>query len=312
MRRRGGTVTGVDGGRATPGEQAAPVERAVPVERFVTVDGLRLRALDWGTAGRPPVLLLHGMAIHARSWDHNALAWRHALHVVAVDQRGHGDSDRPAPDHLAPYTTAAFSNDALRAADALGWPRFSVVGQSMGGNNGMYLAAEHPERIERLVISDMEPRFRLELMAFLRDAERLPEYDSVEQYVAEQRTRSPHASPELLSHRAVYSLTRLPSGALTPKYDLRAPKRWEPLDLWPRLQEIRCPTLLIRGAESPVLQQGIAERMVQEIPDCRLVVVPNAGHSIGADNPAAYEAAIRDFLLGREPAGAIRPEHDVG
>ncbi len=52
--------------------------------------------------------------------------------------------------------------------------------------------------------------------------------------------------------------------------------------------------------------------MVQEIADCRLVVVPNAGHSIGADNPAVYESVIRDFLLGREPAGAVRPEHDLG
>ena len=287
-------------------------DQVAPEERFVTSDGLRLHLLDWGTSGRPPVMLLHGMAVHARSWDHTALAWRDALHVVALDQRGHGDSDRPPADAADPYTTAAFSADVLRVADALGWRRFSIVGQSMGGNNGMYLAAEHPERIERLVISDMEPRFRLELMAFLREAERLPEYETHEQYIAEQQKRSPHATPELLRHRAEHSLRRLPSGALTPKYDLRAPKRWEPLDLWPRLQDIRCPTLLIRGAESPVLQQQIAERMIQEIADCRLVVVPNAGHSIGADNPAVYEAAIRDFLLGREPAGAIRPEHDVG
>ena len=289
-----------------------PGGHVAPTERFVAVDGLRLHLLNWGTAGRPPVMLLHGMAVHARSWDHNARAWRDALHVVALDQRGHGDSDRPSPDAADPYTTARFSADVLRVADALGWGRFSIVGQSMGGNNGMYLAAEHPERVDRLVISDMEPRFRLELMAFLREAERLPEYASHDQYIEEHRRRIPQASPELLRHRAEHSLTRLPSGALTQKYDLQAPKRWEPLDLWPRLQDIRCPTLIVRGADSPVLQQEIAERMLQEIMDCRLVVVPNAGHSIGADNPAADEAAIRDFLLGREPAGAVRPDHDIG
>jgi esterase len=298
--RSGRTMADTSAGDATPGELV------------VASDGLRLRALDWGTAGRPPVLLLHGMAVHARSWDHNALAWRDAFHVVALDQRGHGESGHPPPDAPDPYTTARFSADALAVADALGWRRFSIVGQSMGGNNGMYLAAEHPDRVERLVISDMEPRFRLELMGFLREAERLPEYASHEQYIAEQAKRSPHAAPALLRHRAEHSLKRLPNGALTPKYDLHAPKRWEPLDLWPRLQEIRCPTLLVRGAESAVLRQEVAERMVQEIPDCRLVVVPNAGHSVGADNPAVYEAAIRDFLSGREPAGAIRPDHDIG
>ena len=175
---------------------SGPRGQVVPTEQFVTVGGLRLHLLDWGTLGRPPVMLLHGMAVHARSWDHNALAWRDALHVVALDQRGHGDSDRPPPDAAEPYTTAAFSADVLRVADALGWGRFSIVGQSMGGNNGMYLAAEHPERIDRLVISDMEPRFRLELMTFLRDADRLPEYASYEEYIAEQAKRSPHASPE--------------------------------------------------------------------------------------------------------------------
>jgi len=289
-----------------------PSGTLVPEERHVESDGLRLHLLDWGTVGAPPVILLHGMAIHARSWDHNLRAWRDRFHVVALDQRGHGESDRPSPEADHPYSTEAFASDVLAVADALGWRRFSVVGQSMGGNNGMYLAAEFPERIERLVISDMEPRFRLELMAFMREADRLPEYDSADLYIAEQAKRSPHAAPKLLRQRAEHSLTRLPNGRLTPKYDLQAPKRWKPLDLWPRLQDIGCPTLLVRGAESPVLSQEVAERMVQEIPDCRLVVVPNAGHSIGADNPPVYEAAIRDFLLGTEPAGAVRPDHDVG
>lgn len=276
---------------------------ATPAERWIEVDGLRLRALDWGTAGRPPLLLLHGMAMHAWTWDQNALAWNDAFHAVGVDQRGHGDSDRPDP---ATYQTATLARDAVQMADALGWGRFSIVGQSMGGHNGMQAAIDYPGRVEKLVISDMEPRFQLELMDFMRKAEAPPVYDSFDAFVEAAAARNPRAPVELHRRRAAQALRQLPDGRWTPKYDFQAPKRWEPLDLWPRLGEIRCPTLLVRGDESPVLRQDHAERMVAAIPDCQLVVVPNAGHSIGTDNPAVYERCIRQFLLGEPVTDAMR------
>lgn len=268
---------------------------ATPTERWLDVDGLRLKALDFGTVGKPPVLLLHGMAMYSWTWEQNAQAWNDAFHVVAVDQRGHGDSDRPDP---STYQTEILARDIIQMADGLGWDRFSVVGQSMGGHNGMQAAMDYPDRIEKLVISDMEPLFQLELMAYMRNATELPTYESYEQYAEEAAKRNPRPSMELQLHRARRALTQLPDGRLTPKYDLWAPKGWAPLDLWPRLSEIRCPTLLVRGAESPVLRQDHAERMVQAIPDCQLVVAPGAGHGIGTDNPVLYERCIRQFLLG--------------
>ena len=274
-----------------------------PAERWIDVDGLRLKALDWGTAGKPPVLLLHGMAMHAWTWDQNALAWNDAFHVVGVDQRGHGDSDRPP---RGTYLSEIMARDSVLMADALGWGRFSLVGQSMGGHNGMVAAINHPDRIERLVISDMEPLFQLELMDFMRKADAPPVYDSFDDFVTAAAARNPRAPAELHRRRAGQALKQLPDGRWTPKYDFWAPKDWAPLDLWPRLGEIRCPTLLVRGAESPVLRQDHADRMVEAIPDCQLVVVPNAGHSIGTDNPEMYERCIRQFLLGETVTDAVR------
>jgi pimeloyl-ACP methyl ester carboxylesterase len=271
----------------------------IPREGFFDVDGLKLHYLDWGTRGNPAVLLLHGLAVHARSWDHTALALRDGLHLVALDQRGHGDSDHPPPES---YRTAVYAADILTVADALGWDRFSIVGQSMGGHNAMFFAAEHPDRMVRLVISDSEPAKRLELIAYMREAEHPPEYDSLEEFIAEAKQRNPQPTDELHRHRAEHAVRRLPNGRLTVKYDFQAPKRWQPLDLWPRLGDIRCPTLLLRGGESPVLRPEVAERMVREIPDCHMAVIPGAGHSLGIDNPAAYEAAIREFLTA--PVGA--------
>jgi esterase len=263
---------------------------------FHTVNGLRLRCLDWGTAGKPPVLLLHGLAVFAHAWDHNSAALCPDLHIVALDQRGHGDSDRGP---CAEYRTETYAADIIGIADALGWQRFSMVGQSMGGHNAMYVAAMHPERVERLVISDMEPVMRLDLIAYMREADGLPEYDSIEEVIAEAAARNPRPTAELQRQRAEHTVKRLPNGRLTPKYDVNAPKCWAALDLWSDLARITCPTLLVRGAESPVLRPEIARRMVDSIADCQFVEIKGAGHSIGLDNPADFDSAVGNFLRAR-------------
>jgi len=264
-----------------------------PQSKFVVVGELRLRYLDWRTGGKPPVLMLHGLAVFAHSWDHNAAALSDALDIVALDQRGHGESDHGPCEG---YRTETFAADVLAVADALGWSRFSIVGQSMGGHNGMYVAALHPERIERLVISDMEPIMRLELIADARNAVGLPEYANLDEVIADARARNPRPDPELQRQRAEHTVRRLPNGRLTPRYDLLAPKCWQALDLWSYLPRITCPTLLVRGAESPVLRSEVVPRMVKAMPDCKFVEISRAGHSIGLDNPADFDAALRTFL----------------
>lgn len=267
-----------------------------PTSAFATVNGLRLRYLDYSPAsvGKPPVMLLHGLAMFAHTWDHNAAVLRDDLHVISVDQRGHGESDRGACED---YRTAVFASDILGLADALGWQRFSLVGQSMGGHNSMYVAATHPERVEKLVISDMEPIMRIELIAYMRNAERLPEYDSLDDVFNEAVSRNPRPTAELQRHRAEHTVKRLPNGRLTPLYDLNAPRCWESQDLWSMLGQIQCPTLLLRGEESPVLQRDVAARMVAAIPNCQFVEIKGAAHSIGLDNPKDFDAAVRGFLL---------------
>jgi esterase len=263
-------------------------------EQFHTVNGLRLRTLDWGTEGKPPVLLLHGLAVFALAWEHNAEALSKDFHVVALDQRGHGDSDRGT---CADYRTEVYAADILGVADALGWDRFSLVGQSMGGHNAMYVAATHPERVERLVISDMEPVMRLDLIAYMREADALPEYADLDAVLAEFNERNPRPSAELQRRRAENTVKQLPNGRLTVKYDLYAPKCWTAIDLWAHLPKISAPTLIVRGEESPVLRTEIAHKMMDAIPDCKFVEITGAGHSIGLDNPTDFDRAVREFLL---------------
>jgi pimeloyl-ACP methyl ester carboxylesterase len=270
-----------------------PVGVDRPKSEFLDVNGLRLRYLDWRSGGKPPVLMLHGLAVFAHAWDHNASALSDALDIVALDQRGHGESDRGPCEG---YRTDTYASDIVGVGDALGWSRFSLVGQSMGGHNAMYVAAMHPERVERLVISDMEPTMRLDLIAYMRDADSLPEYASLEEVIADAHARNPRPDPALERQRAEHTVQRLPNGRLTPMYDLLAPKCWQALDLWPYLRRITSPTLLVRGAESPVLRPEVAQKMVAAIPNCEFVEIPGAGHSVGLDNPAAFDSALREFL----------------
>src|SRR5262249_42028756 len=129
----------------------------LPDERGVAVNGLRLRYLDWGTIGKRPILFLHGGALTAHTWDLCCLALRADYHCLALDQRGHGDSDW-APD--ADYSIASQRQDIRGFAAALGLDGFVLVGMSMGAINGLAYAIAYPETLSALVLIDAGPHLR--------------------------------------------------------------------------------------------------------------------------------------------------------
>jgi len=126
-------------------------EIVLPERRHVVVDGMRLHYLDWGTRGRPLVLFLHGGALNAHTWDVVALALRTEYHSIALDQRGHGDSEwSPGMD----YEPEAHRRDIEGLVEHLGVDRFRLVGQSMGALNAFTYATRHAERLAGLVVID--------------------------------------------------------------------------------------------------------------------------------------------------------------
>src|SRR5437016_600537 len=116
--------------------------------------GLRFHFLDWGTAGRPPLLLLHGGAQTAHSWDDVAPDLAHDHHVLALDQRGHGDS---AWAEEGRYRRADFVADVVAFLDDRGWRQTTLVALSLGGLNAIACAATHPARVRGLVVVDVAP-----------------------------------------------------------------------------------------------------------------------------------------------------------
>ncbi len=272
-----------------------------PREGTVSSRGFALHYVAWGAPSAPPVILLHGITGHARTWDTLAEALAPQWHVLALDQRGHGDSDA-APD--GDYTTGAMADDLGAFADARGARRFTLVGLSMGGRVAMDFASAHPDRVERLVIVDIAPEINLPGLARIRTMiANAPETIESEEWAVETAmTANPRADVGELRHRIKHALKRAPDGTLTWKYArdvremMRRGTRRDPVELWERLAHITCPTLLVRGAESDVLSPELAQRVIAALPDGRLVEVAAAGHSVPGDRPAAFVEVVRRFL----------------
>ncbi len=270
-----------------------------PRSAQAVLNGVRLHWLDWGDPAAPPVVLLHGGGQTARTWDlvcHELSAERRC---IALDQRGHGDSEWAA-DLDYRFTTRAGDVEAL--ADALALERPVLVGMSMGAIAALHCAVRRPEHWAGLVSVDAGPWVAVEegrsITAFLDDVGRVASIDAA---VERARRFNPRRDPRLLRRSLLHNLRPHPDGGWAWKTDRRRPLRLGDLEadlerLRPRLDRIACPVLVVRGAESRVFSDADARRLAESVPDGRRVTIDGAGHSVQGDNPAALIAKLQDFL----------------
>ena len=272
-----------------------------PKDKTVSVNGLTLHYLDWGNEGATPLLMVHGLRGHAHSWDDVSLALCRDFHVLALDQRGRGDSDW-AKD--GDYSTEAYVADLDGFCQALALDSFVLCGHSMGGRNSMSFASQHPQKLQKLVIVDVGPSMDP------RGGERIKqeiinvpeEFDSFEAVVQYMTSQNRFASDAVMRRRLQYATRELPNGKFGWRYDLaiREQRRQgisaPQADLWPELPKITCPSLIVRGTGTDLLSPEIAQRMVETMPDATLVEVQRAGHMVFEDNPPDFIAAVKGFL----------------
>src|SRR5437867_2567398 len=238
----------------------------------VVLGGLRFHYREWPRDNAPALVLLHGITSQVGAWSD--LAERLREHrIIALDQRGHGRSDR-AED----YSTERLVGDLAAFVDARGLRRFALGGHSMGGRVAYLYAAQEPSRVRRLVVSDIGPdSVGRALMPPRHD---FADFDDAFAFVRSFRPDQPEATARRL---------------LTENLARRADGRWAfrfdpdvfthrtadvPAAGWAALAAIRCPTLILRGAESDVLSQEAAERMAQVIPNATLVEIAGADHGL--------------------------------
>ena len=276
-------------------------EVVLPSERIVDIGGLRFRYLDWGNDGLRPILFLHGGALTAHTWDLCCLALRDEFHCLALDQRGHGDTDW-APD--ADYSIAAQREDVRGFVDKLGLDRFILAGMSMGAINALAFAIHYPEKLSHLVIIDAGPEIRRPGSRRIRDfVNGGANPESLDAIIERALAFNPRRDPKILRRSLMHNLRQQTDGNWVWKYDR---KRFQQMDrdahtaerraLADGLAKITVPTLVVRGAESDVFHKEDAERLAQRLPDGRYVTIPRAGHTVQGDNPKDLAEALREFL----------------
>lgn len=269
-----------------------------PVQRFfVAVDGLRqLSGLRWGE-GDPELILLHGGAQNAHTYDTVALALSRPL--LALDLPSHGHSD-PSPYPHAAVTRHA--QDLARALGELTTRALPLVGMSLGGLCAIVVAAEHPELVSSLTLIDITPGVNADKARHITDFVNGPRHfqsfdELLERTIAHNPTRSVSSLRRGILHNArqrsdgtwVWRHQQHPNAALA------AP---EDTDLWECLGSVTVPVTLVRamGAGSVVDDADVA-RLLEVVPDARIIPVAGSGHSIQGDRPLELAAILESLVL---------------
>jgi pimeloyl-ACP methyl ester carboxylesterase len=260
----------------------------------LTVQGCSVRYFRLGRPGNPPVMLVHGGGAHAGWWTAVAPLLAKRYDVVVPELSGHGGSG-----HREQYSAEIWVAELAEIAARVGWGSFDLVGHSMGGKVGVFLATHRPDVLDRLVMVDS---------AFRRPGEAWDPgdkprsqhkvYPSLEDALARFRLRpgDTSAEPELLRLVARNALTEVPGGWAW-KFDPRARQRITNEALHEELPKIRCRIAMVYGERSPLVGAEtldyVQNRLARPLPR---VPVTGAYHHVPLDNPESCCAAIEELL----------------
>ena len=270
-----------------------PSDRPEHAARFAVArlaSGLRLHYVEQGDPTRPALVLLHGWTDSGFSFSpvRDALAAAHR--VIALDLRGHGDSDRP----LGPYPLPALADDVVAFLDALGIDRASVVGHSLGSLIAQHVAARAPERVERLVLigSAADPRNAVlaELCAALRAMDDVPTA-----FVRDFQESTVHRPVDAAFMERVVAIS-----AAVPRHVWLAVADALSADDAPApLAGIAAPTLLLWGERDGVFDRAAQDALLRGVAGASLRVYADTGHALHWEEPARFARDVTQFLAGR-------------
>jgi pimeloyl-ACP methyl ester carboxylesterase len=291
--------------RSDPAPSAADSEDAPQpapyTSKFVDAGGLRLGYLDYGTAGRPAMLCLHGGAAHAHWFDFVAPGFTPDYHVCALDQRGHGDSEWAEPPA---YSYERYAQDLAEVVDKLGLRNFVLIGHSMGGTVSLEYAAAYPGRVAKLVIVDSMLQMTPDRVAALRDvgSRQGSSYATREEFVARFRLRPAGtlATQGIIRHLAENSGRQFPDGSWRHKFDRNVYATRETTDGLPRWNHIRIPALLVKAERSQRISPQVHAEVKARCPHVELAEIPRSDHHVTLDNPAGFVEAVKSFLAGKK------------
>ncbi|WP_328582440.1 alpha/beta fold hydrolase [Streptomyces sp. NBC_00370] len=268
-------------------------------------DGVRLAAWDFTAPGAPSasgVLMLHGLMGQASHWASTAhwLAGRHR--AVALDQRGHGASDKPTE---GPFSRDVYVSDAEAAIEQLGLGPVTLIGHAMGALTAWQLAAKRPDLVRALVICDMrasapgaasqrawEDWFSTWPVPFASLADVRQFFGEDDAWLEQPSATRGEFFAEVMTERAdgwypVFSRRQM----------LTTRETWVHDAHWEELAQVQCPSLVVRGPDSE-LGRAEAQEMVRVLPRGQYAEIADGGNLLHYSRPEEWRAAIEPFLNG--------------
>jgi pimeloyl-ACP methyl ester carboxylesterase len=264
--------------------------------KFRGTEGLVLSCIDYGGEGGIPVLLMHGAAAHSRWWDFTAPALA-GYHVLALDRRGHGDSQWSESGR---YEIEDYTADLHAVVSNWGVGKPFLVAHSGGGLPSIMYAARYPENVRGLALMETRPVYDQEMVERMRTREERPPrtFASLEEARGSFRLTPPTAGapPEMVEHLSLHSYRQLPDGRWINKLDRRTGRRQHAFDGIQCMARVSCPVLVVRAGKSTMMEREAAQRLSAAAPRGSLVEIPNAEHQLILDSTQEVIGILREFL----------------
>jgi esterase len=231
----------------------AALKPAPYTDRHVRVEGLKLHVQDYGTAGKPQMLCVHGSAAHAHWFDCVASGLNDEYHVLAPDQRGHGDSEWDLSAHPE-YNYDRYSADLHELSEKLDLRDFILIGHSMGGLVSTVYAATYPGRARAFIMVDSSLNMPAERIASMNavGSREGSSYENSNEFLANYKIRpsGSNATPDMVRHLGMHSGRQFEDGRWRNKVDRNVYARRVGRNLIPYWAHIKIPALLMRGDRS--------------------------------------------------------------
>ena len=274
------------------------IQAANGTSHFVEANGIKLHYLDYGTAGKRPMLCVHGGAAHAHWFDYVAPGFTSDHHVYSLDLRGHGDSARADPHTYAWQTFAADINAFVEKLDLRD---FVLVGHSMGGMVSLVYASTYPGRMGALVIVDTIMLMPMDRVTRMREFGGRPAkpYATQEELVARYRLEpadSQMAAPDVIRRMAMHSGKQDADGKWQHKADRGVYANFRQIAGVPLWEKVEVPALVIRGERSTRFTPEQLAEVRARAPQVQMAEVPASDHHITLDNPQGFVEVVRNFL----------------
>ena len=271
-------------------------QSAQPADRFVTVNGLRIHYLDWGNETKPPMIMLHGIGRVAHTFDHIAPHFAAGYHVMAVDMRGHGDSEW---DPKGAYLVEDYTKDIEGMAAQLQLRNITIWGNSTGGRVAQVFAGLHPDLVAAVVSEDVGPERPTQVAESVTrqlKQEDAKGWASEEELLAQLKASNSRTPAEVLQAYAHYGSKQRADGRVIWKRDPAIGNGFVPTELWRFVRQIKSPIIYVVGGRSTIVPAATQEELKKALPQAQIVTIPGVGHYPSEENTEAFLTIVDKFL----------------